>query len=53
MKKINKNLNNFSIINTKDKIETHLPTELKSIFIGIMLGDGSLYRSSLTSATQC
>ena len=45
--------NNTSIVNT-DEIATldalwPLTEELKSVFIGIMLGDGSLYRSSPTS----
>jgi len=43
------NLNNTCLIKTEEKIGTHLPIELKSVFIGIMLGDGSLYRSSPTS----
>lgn len=49
MKKTKINLNNTSIINTEENIGTHLPIELKSVFIGIMLGDGSLYISSPTS----
>lgn len=49
MKNTNINLNNISINNTVKKIGIQLPLELKSVFIGIMLGDGSLYRSSLTS----
>jgi|ERR1700734_1036306 len=44
-----KNLNNTSINNTEENTGTHLPIELKSVFIGFMLGDGSLYRSSPTS----
>jgi len=47
-----KNLNNTSIINTEEKTGTHLPIELKSVFIGIMLGDGSLYKSSPTSKVR-
>lgn len=31
---------------------TTLPDHLNSIFIGIMLGDGSLYKSSPTSSTR-
>jgi len=47
--KINlKNIGINNIIN-KNKFGIQLPLELKSIFIGIMLGDGSLYRSSPTS----
>ena len=42
-------INNTSIINTKENIGAHLSMVLKSVFIGIMLGDGSLYRSSPTS----
>jgi LAGLIDADG DNA endonuclease family len=45
------NLNNTCIMNT-DEIATLgplLPMVLKSVFIGIMLGDGSLHRSSPTS----
>jgi LAGLIDADG DNA endonuclease family len=49
MRKTKINLNNTSIINTEENTGTHLPIELKSVFIGIMLGDGSLYRSSPTS----
>jgi hypothetical protein len=51
--KINKNggcgSSNTSILNTAENLGTHLPIELNSVFIGIMLGDGSLYRSSATS----
>lgn len=46
------NLNNTSIINTEENTGTHLPIELKSVFIGIMLGDRSLYRSSPTSKVR-
>jgi hypothetical protein len=49
MKNTNINLNNISINNTVKKFDIQLPLELKLIFIGIMLGDGSLYRSSPTS----
>jgi len=49
MKTTKINLNNTNIINIEENIGTHLPIELKSVFIGIMLGDGSLYRSSPTS----
>jgi hypothetical protein len=35
--------------NKNSLIQLQLPLKLISIFIGIMLGDGSLYRSSPTS----
>jgi hypothetical protein len=45
---INKNnLNNFDFKNSNNF--TSLPVELNSILIGIMLGDGGMYRSSITS----
>jgi len=45
---INKNnLNNFDLKISKNC--TSLPVELNSILIGIMLGDGGMYRSSLTA----
>lgn len=47
MKETKINLNKNSITNTISPLD--FSTELKSIFIGIMLGDGSLYRSSPTS----
>jgi hypothetical protein len=44
------NLNN-SNINNLANVNSLLET-LNSVLIGIMLGDGSLYRSSLTSDTR-
>ena len=49
MKNTKINLNYISNINTEKDTGTQLPTVLKSIFIGIMLGDGSLYRTSPTA----
>lgn len=49
MKNTNINLNIGGIINTDSNLAIQLPLNLKSIFIGTMLGDGSLYRSSPTS----
>lgn len=51
MKTLSTKINNTSIMNTDEfaTLEALLPIELKSVFIGIMLGDGSLYRSSSTS----
>lgn len=43
----NNNLNNFDLKRSKNF--TSLPIELNSILIGIMLGDGGMYRSSLTA----
>ena len=43
------NLKIGGIINTDSNLAIQLPLNLKSIFIGTMLGDGSLYRSSPTS----
>lgn len=44
------NSNNFNIINIKNLHA--LPQKLNSVLIGIMLGDGSLYKSSPTSNTR-
>lgn len=49
MKNTTINLINTGFLNSTNKIVTPLPVELQAIFIGIMLGDGSLYRSSITS----
>jgi hypothetical protein len=49
MKNTNINLKIGGIINTDNHLAIQLPLNLKSILIGIMLGDGSLYRSSPTS----
>jgi LAGLIDADG DNA endonuclease family len=47
MKKTQINKNNSNLKNSN--LFTSLPVELNSILIGIMLGDGGMYRSSLTS----
>lgn len=50
MKKTQINKNNLNNSNLKNSnLFTSLPVELNSILIGIMLGDGGMYRSSLTS----
>src|ERR1700733_9868589 len=50
MKKTQINNNNLKNSNFKNSnIFTSLPVELNSILIGIMLGDGGMYRSSITS----
>ena len=49
MKKTQINKNNSNSNLTNSNLFTSLPVELNSILIGIMLGDGGMYRSSLTS----
>ena len=46
MKNTNINLKIGGIINTDSHLTVQLPLNLKSILIGTMLGDVSLYRSS-------
>ena len=47
MNKTQINLNSTGRVNTLSS--SYFPIKLQSVFIGIMLGDGSLYRSSPTS----
>lgn len=49
MKNTKIKFNQGNLITSRPLIDITLPNELKSILIGLLLGDGSLYRSSPTS----